>query len=268
MQLTEMTTVYFIYAFVFFFGAIVGSFLNVCIYRLPLGKSIVTPPSSCPKCGKRIKWYDNIPIFGWLMLGGKCRFCKNPISIRYPLIELLTGLLSLATLIYLGSITAYLLIFCFFIAPMIVVTFIDLDYQLIPDIITVPGTIIGFLIHIALFPDMLSYKIFNSVAGIVVGGGFLFVVGWLFLIIKKQEGLGGGDVKLMAMIGAFFGWKAALFTIIVSALIGSVVGVTYILISKKDMQLAIPFGPFIVAAAFLYFFFGQQIMYWYFNLLY
>lgn len=265
---------YIIYSiFAFLLGAVVGSFLNVCICRMPHGESVVSPPSHCPKCDYQIRWYDNIPILSYLLLKGRCRSCGAPISIQYPMVELLNGLLSLALffrffpprIFEVGSAQAlsrglfYFAVLFVFCSAMVVVTFIDLEHQIIPDVITLPGIVVGFVV--SFFIPQLGWL--NSLIGIVGGGGSLLLIAWLYQVVAKKDGMGGGDVKLLAMMGAFFGWKAIIFIIFVSSLLGSVIGVTLMVIRKKDSTLAIPFGPFLAGAAVLYIFYGPRIIHWY-----
>lgn len=270
-------TPYVIYALIaFVFGALVGSFLNVCICRMPQGESVVSPPSHCPNCDYRIRWYDNIPVLSYLMLQGKCRSCRTRISPQYPLVELLNGLLTLALFLKLfperllaqapleiilkqGFIFAVLFVFC---SSLVVVTFIDLEHQIIPDTITLPGIVIGFVASFFI-PE---FGWVNSLIGIVAGGGSLLLIAYGYELLTKKEGMGGGDVKLLAMMGAFLGWKAIIFIIFTSSLIGSVVGVTLMLVKKKDGSLAIPFGPFLAGGAILYVFYGRRIIHWYLSM--
>jgi len=247
--------------FSFLLGAAVGSFLNVCIYRLPAGESIVSPPSRCPACGARIRPWHNIPILGWLILRGKCRDCGAPISPRYPFVELLNGLLTLALFLKFGPSPTFLVLFVF-CSALVAITFIDLDHQIIPDVISLPGIVVGFACSFVL--PWLGWK--SSLMGIVAGGGSLLLVAWLYELFTKKEGMGGGDIKLLAMMGAFLGWRSVPFIIFASSLIGSVIGVTLMLIQKKDGKLAIPFGPFLAAGAVLYIFYGKAIITWYLTL--
>lgn len=251
-----------IFVISFIFGAIVGSFLNVCILRIPAGKSIAYPPSHCPKCQYAIKWYDNIPMISYLVLMGKCRNCKERISFRYPLVEFLTALFSLATMMMFGPSVAFFIYFAF-VSSLIVITFIDLDHQIIPDVISLPGIPLGFLASFVL-PEI-TYK--ESLIGIVIGGGLLLLVAIGYEFIAKKEGMGGGDVKLLAMIGAFLGWKGVLFTIFSGSLVGTVIGVTIMVAQGKDSKYAIPFGPFLSMGALLYLFFGEPIIFWYLGII-
>ncbi len=248
--------------YVLFVGMCVGSFLNVCIHRLPQGTSIVSPPSACPKCGASIRWYDNIPVISYLLLRGRCRGCKTHISIRYPIVELITGLFALITWMQFGLTPAALIYFAF-IAAMLVITFIDIDLQIIPDVISLPGIPIGFAASF-LLPDI---GWLNSLIGIAAGGGILYAVMWGYQAITGKAGMGFGDVKLLAMIGAFIGWKGVLFTIMSSSFFGTVVGGILMLKSGKGLKTRIPFGPFIAAGGILYLFLGPQIIHWYFGIL-
>lgn len=249
------------YVFAFVFGAVVGSFLNVCIYRLPNEESVVFPPSHCPKCDYKIRFYDNIPLISYLMLGGKCRVCKTSISLQYPLVELINGLLTLLLFIKYGPSPAFFFLFLFSSA-LVVITFIDLEHQIIPDVISLPGIVIGFAG--SFFLPWLGWK--NSLTGIVLGGGSLLIVAYGYQLLTKKEGMGGGDIKLLAMMGAFLGWRSVPFIIFVASLVGSVVGLTLMLVQKKDSKLAIPFGPFLAFAAMLYVFYGREIIWWYLSL--
>ena len=249
------------YIFAFIFGAVVGSFLNVCICRLPKNESIVFPPSHCPTCDYRIPWYDNVPIISYLILRGKCRSCKSRISIQYPLVELVNALLTLFLFMRFGPSLPFVVLFLF-CSAMVVVTFIDLEHQIIPDVISLPGIVAGFIF--SFFIPQLGWL--NSLIGIVVGGGSLWLVASGYELLTKKEGMGGGDIKLLAMMGAFLGWKSIPFIIFVSSLIGSVIGITVMLMREKDAKLAIPFGPFLALGAVLYIFFGRQLIHLYLSL--
>lgn len=249
------------------FGACIGSFLNVVICRLPLGESVVTPRSRCPYCQYAIAWYDNIPVLSFLLLAGKCRHCRGRIDLQYPLVELVATFLALATFAHVKLVTPFLLYYCLFMAPLIAVIFIDLRHQIIPNIISLSGIPIGLIVSLFLaHPLMRQSVLIDRVAGIFVGGGFLFCVGTLYEKIKHREGLGGGDVKLAALFGAFFGWQAVVFILLLSSVLGSIVGVLFILFLKRNWQFAIPFGPFLAFSAYLYFFFGPPILNWYLSL--
>lgn len=247
-----------LYFYVFFIGACIGSFLNVCIYRLPLELSIVAPRSFCPGCRTPIRAYDNIPFIGYLLLGGKCRNCRAPISWRYPLVEGLTGGAALALFLKFGL--SFDFFSCFVLASaLIVVTFIDLDHRIIPDVISLPGMAVGVVL--ALFGPSLSVK--DSLIGLLAGGGSLYLVAVAYEKLTHREGMGGGDVKLLAMIGSWLGWKAVLFTLFFSSLTGTIIGGTAMVLLKQGRAYAIPFGPFLAFAALAYLFFGPQLISWY-----
>lgn len=247
--------------FAFLFGALIGSFLNVCICRMPKNESIVFPPSHCTRCDYVIRWYDNIPILSYALLRGKCRRCGEPISLQYPLVEFVNGALALALFwkCGLGLSFAILFLLC---SALVVVTFIDLEHQIIPDSITLPGIVIGFVLSFFI-P---GFGWLNSLIGIVAGGGSLLLIAYGYQFLTKKDGMGGGDIKLLAMLGAFFGWQAILFIIFAASLVGSVIGVGVMMAQKKDSTLAIPFGPFLASAAVLYIFFGPQIIFWYLHM--
>ena len=249
------------YIFAFIFGAVVGSFLNVCIYRLPKEESVVFPPSHCPQCDYRIRWYDNIPLLSYIALSGKRRSCKTRISPQYPAVELINGLLTLFLFTKFGPTVSFLVLFLF-CSALVVITFIDLEYQIIPDAISLPGIGVGFAASFIL--PWLSWQ--SSLIGILVGGGSLLLVAYGYQLLTKKEGMGGGDIKLLAMMGAFLGWRAVPFIIFSASLVGSIIGITLMLVQKRDAKLAIPFGPFLAFGAILYIFFGKEIIFWYLSL--
>ena len=240
------------------FGATVGSFLNVCIFRLPKEESIIWPGSHCPLCRKPIKFYDNIPLVSYLLLRGRCRYCHSPISIQYPSIEGITALGSLILFMKFGPSLSYLFYFSF-VAALIVITVIDLYHQIIPDVISLPGIGAGLLASL-IIPQI---TFLNSLFGILLGGGSLFLVATLYQWLFKREGMGGGDVKLLAMIGAFLGWKAVILTILLSSLIGSITGIIIMVSKGKDFKYAIPFGPFLSLGAVIALFYQNEIIFWY-----
>jgi len=248
--------------FSFFFGLILGSFMNVCIYRMPLKKSIVRPPSHCPHCGERIRFYDNIPVISYLLLMGKCRYCRQAISWRYPAVEAIAGCLSLALFIRFGFGYQYFL-FLLFVTILVTISFIDLRHKIIPDAISLPGIALGlgssfFLPHITWV---------DSLVGVVAGGGILFLVAVIYERFTKKEGMGGGDIKLLAMIGAWMGWRSLPLILLVSSLSGSIIGFVYLLSSGKGYRARIPFGPFLSLGALIFFFFGRDLVTWYLRLL-
>jgi len=241
--------------FAFIFGAAIGSFLNVCIFRLPAKTSIIRPASRCPQCLHPLRFYDNIPLISYLMLRGKCRDCGAMISSRYPLVEFITALLALLLFMKFGP-TLNFLIFFIFTAVLIVITFIDLDHQIIPDVITLPGIPLFFLA--AVFLLKVPWR--DALLGLLIGGGVLFVIALVYELITKREGMGGGDIKLLAMIGGFLGWKSLMFVLLFSSFSGAIVGITAMIIKKQDMKYAVPFGPFLSAAAVAYLFWGNDFM--------
>ena len=241
-------------AFIFVLGAAVGSFLNVLIHRLPEEKSIVLPASHCPKCRHAIRLYDNIPIVSYLFLRGRCRNCGEAISLRYPLVEMLTAIMSLLVFWKFGLSLQYLCAFVF-ICSLIVITFIDLDHQIIPDVISLPGIPIFFLA--AVF--VMDLRFFDAFLGFLIGGGVLYSIAFLYELITKREGMGGGDIKLLAMIGSFLGWQSLLFILLISSFAGAVVGITIMIVKGQDMKYAVPFGPFLSLGAVSYLFFGSYM---------
>ncbi len=257
---------------VFLFGSLVGSFLNVCIHRMPLEESIIKPRSHCPKCKKTILWYDNIPFLSYILLKGKCRYCKEKISPRYFLVELVTALMFLLFYLQFGFDFNFFF-YVVFACGLIVATFVDIQHRIIPDEISVGGTVVGFLFScsrgINFSPFGFNFKpTLGSLIGILAGAGIIYLTGYLFdlvyfKLLKKPpiqgetESMGGGDVKLMAMIGAFLGWQRALITFFLAPFFGIIVGL-YNLISKKDHT--IPYGPFLSLAALLSIFWADKII--------
>lgn len=246
---------------VFVFGSCIGSFLNVCIYRIPAEKSIVYPGSMCPVCGTAIRYYDNIPILSYTWLGGRCRSCRTRISVRYPLIELLTGIMALGLFFKYGP-TIQMLVYFTFAAILIIITFIDIDHRIIPDSLSLPGIVVFFCAALTI-PSMTWH---DSVLGIVVGGGSLFAVAVVYHLLTRKEGMGGGDIKLLAMIGALIGWKGVLFTVFVSSAAGTIIGLGIMIATRQNMKLAVPFGPFLSLGAITYIFWGKQVISWYFRM--
>ena len=252
---------YLIELMIFIFGICLGSFLNVCICRLPGSNSIINPARSiCPNCKNFIKFYDNIPILSYLWLKGRCRHCGFSIAFRYLLVELLGGFFALCTYFKFG-ITIEAFVYYALILSLIVITFIDIDHQIIPDVITLPGIPIFFFASFAL--AAITYK--DSLLGILVGGGSLLLIAETYNRLTKKEGMGGGDIKLLAMIGAALGWEGVLFTIFMGSAIGTLIGITLMLRTHKGLKLAIPFGPFLSMGAISYIFFGSSIINWYLN---
>jgi leader peptidase (prepilin peptidase)/N-methyltransferase len=235
-------------------GAAIGSFLNVCISRIPEGLSIVRPASRCPQCGHPIRFYDNIPVLSYLLLGGKCRDCGVRISCRYPLIEILTAFFAFAAFQKFGMTPLALVVFLF-ICVLVVISFIDLDHQIIPHVLTLTG--IPVFAILAIF--FRGVTLGDSFFGIMVGAGSLYFVAVYYEALTGREGMGGGDVNLFAMLGAFFGWKALTMIILTSSFTGAVVGVAVMLAKGKDMKYAIPFGPFLSLAGIIYLFWGGEL---------
>jgi leader peptidase (prepilin peptidase)/N-methyltransferase len=246
------------FLFALLFGLAIGSFLNVCIYRIPLKKSIITPPSSCTQCGERIRFYDNIPLLSYVVLLGKCRYCRSSIPIRYPLVEAITGLLSTALFMRFHLSPEYFLFFIFS-AALVAIAFIDLDHKIIPDILSIPTLIIGFaatLSKLGIIPWT------ESLVGIIGGGGFLYLVATLFEKLRGRQGMGGGDVKMLAMIGAWVGWRALPLIILISSLAGILIGGGSLLLAKKGMRTRIPFGPFLALGTLVWLFFSHDLQWW------
>lgn len=270
----------FLYAL---FGLVIGSFLNVCIYRIPRGESVVFPRSHCPHCENLIRPFDNIPVLSYLLLLGKCRFCKEPISLQYPIVELLSGLaFYICAREWNFSATTYVNIL--FLSVIIVLAFIDYHHRILPNVLTLPGIAVGILLSPfqarVLFEDPLSLNAvsllpFNdtqvalpwvgSILGAAIGGGILFLVGFAYELIRKRQGLGMGDVKMMAMVGAFLGWRLALLTIFAGSLLGSIAGVLLIVLRNRNMQTKLAFGTFLGLGSALSLFYGLFFIRWYYS---
>jgi leader peptidase (prepilin peptidase) / N-methyltransferase len=247
--------------FSFLFGLVFGSFLNVCIYRIPIKKSIIFPPSSCPNCGRNIRFYDNIPLLSYLFLLGRCRSCHEHISLRYPLVELLSGLLSMALFIRYGLSYQYFM-FYLFVTSLVVISFIDLQHQIIPDILSIPGILVG--IALSFLPGHVRW--IDSLIGALGGGGVLYLVALVFKKATGRDGMGGGDVKLLAMMGAWMGWRSLPFIVLLSSFSGILIGGGALLMAGKGYRVRIPFGPFLSLGALITFFFGPQLLGWYWHL--
>ena len=239
------------------FGAVIGSFLNVCIYRIPKGRSIVWPGSACGSCGHMLAWYENIPIVSYLVLRGRCRACRAAISLRYPFVELLTAVMFAGAWWFYGP-SVLLISRLLFGCALIVLFAIDLEYQLLPNVITLPGIAVGFA-----FSFLTSPGWFDSVIGIVVGGGVLWAVAEGYYLVRHEEGLGMGDVKMLAMIGAFVGWKLTLMALMMASFAGSLVGVIFIVSRRGGLKYALPFGTFLALGAALAATIGPGVLDWY-----
>jgi leader peptidase (prepilin peptidase) / N-methyltransferase len=247
--------VWLIYAGVF--GAVIGSFLNVVVYRLPIGQSIVTPPSKCPQCGERLRWFDNVPIFGWLLLGGRCRNCRNRISIQYPAVELITAVL-FVLVVWVTPPGPLLVTRLLLVCILIVLFGIDLEHQILPNSITLPGIVAGVLLSTIAPPGLR-----DALIGVVLGGAILYAIAWGYYLWRREEGLGMGDVKMLAMVGAFLGWKAVLVTLVLSSFSGAVIGMALIASQRGNMKLALPFGTFLALGALVAMFVGEPLINWY-----
>jgi leader peptidase (prepilin peptidase)/N-methyltransferase len=244
------------------FGALIGSFLNVCIYRLPRHESVAWPGSHCPKCSHPLAWYDNIPLVSYLILARRCRYCAVDISFRYPLVEMLNALGYMGLLWFFGpswATVAYGVLY----SALLIVAGTDLSHKIIPNAVTFPGIVVGLISAATILP----LGLLDGLLGVLVGGGILWFLAWASPYLFGKEGMGGGDIKLLAMIGAFMGWKSALMTIMVGSFLGSIVGITLITAQVIKREDYIPFGPFLVCGALVALFFGPSILGWYQGLL-
>jgi leader peptidase (prepilin peptidase)/N-methyltransferase len=260
--MTETLPFSFVASFTFLFGAVIGSFLNVCIYRLPDHESVVFPASHCRICSRVLSWYENVPLLSYLFQRGRCRTCGATFSSRYFWVELLTAFLAIAVVAHFG-LTITSVGYFLFVAALVTITFIDLDHQIIPDVISLPGVVVGLVF--SFFAPHLGF--WNSLSGALIGGGVLLTVALGYKAFTGREGMGGGDIKLLAMIGAFLGWRSVPFTLFVASCVGSVIGVILMARRNEDSQLALPFGPFLALGALTYLFFGERIISWYLGLL-
>jgi leader peptidase (prepilin peptidase) / N-methyltransferase len=247
-------------AFAAAFGAVAGSFLNVLIYRLPLGRSVVWPSSACPHCGRELTWYENVPVFSYLALRARCRTCRGSISVRYPLVEALTAAMFAAAWWYYGPgvLLASRLVFG---CALVVLFAIDLEHHLLPNAITLPGIVAGFGFSLFTEPGWQA-----SIIGALAGGGALFAIAEAYYRVRHEEGLGMGDVKMLAMIGAFLGWKLALVTLMMASLAGSFAGLVLIVSKRGGMKYALPFGTFLALGAAAAATVGPTALAWYLGL--
>jgi leader peptidase (prepilin peptidase)/N-methyltransferase len=243
---------------IFILGLVVGSFSNVCIYRIPRNESIIYPASHCPKCCSNILPKDNIPLLSYILLKGRCRHCKSKISIQYPIVEFLSGLIYLIIVLVYG-LSIQTLIYILLSSALIIIAFIDFNEQIVPDVISLPGIVVGFLL--SFFVPYISW--INSALGVLVGGGIILIIGLTGSLIFKKEAMGGGDVKLAAMIGAFLGWRAIIISLFLGFFLGALAGIILIMTKIKKREDAIPFGPFIVLGSFITLLWGEQIISWY-----
>lgn len=286
----SMLTTFLPYLPIAIFGLLIGSFLSVCIYRIPLGRksaleedgdeieqveknseyfekkvTIIYPPRSfCPSCGNQLKWYHNIPVFSWIALGGKCAFCKTRISARYPFLEFLSAFFAVFSVYCFGFSVTALLAYAF-CCMLIVITFTDIDYYIIPNVVSYPAILLGFVFAgiqeffpIAGLPFVQGAG--ESVFGLLAGAGFLWLISELYFRIRKKEGLGFGDVKLLAITGLWFGPLGAWYTIFIGSLLGSVLGILLLLCCGRKFSQYLPFGPYLAFANILYLFWGYKQM--------
>ena len=241
-------------------GLAVGSFLNVCIHRLPRGESLNSPPSRCPHCDYRLRWSDNIPLVSYTFLGGRCGQCRARISVRYPIVELVTMALFVAHGAVFGW-TPLLVPRLVFACAMVVLFAIDLEHHLLPNVITLPGIAVGLIASAVLPPGIV-----DALIGVLIGGGVLWLIGEAYFRYSGQEGMGGGDVKMLAMIGAFLGWKLVLVTLVLSSVLGSVIGLIVIAARRGGMKYALPYGTFLALGALVASLAGEAIVNWYVGL--
>ena len=253
-----MTDSWWLYLWVFSIGLVVGSFLNVCVLRVPAGQSIISPRSQCPSCHQSIAWFDNIPVLSYIWLGRRCRHCQASISLRYPLIELMNGLGYVGVVATFGwTLTAG--VYAIFFSALLVVAWIDFDHLIIPDVISLPGILLGLLAAATVLP----IGFINSLIGVMLGGGMLWLLAILSPYVFGKEGLGGGDIKLLAMIGAFLGWQPVLLTLMLASVLGAVVGIALLACKVMERGHYIPFGPFLVGGALVALFFQADLVGWY-----
>ncbi|MFP6664873.1 MAG: A24 family peptidase [Deltaproteobacteria bacterium] len=252
----------FLISLVVLLGAMLGSFLNVVIYRVPCGESIVHPRSHCPGCGHILAAWENIPVLSWVLLRARCRGCGNAISPRYPIVEILCGLLAWALYRRFGP-TPEFLGFAIFSYLLVALTYIDLDHQLLPDRLTLPGLGVGLLAAPLIHRAQPLPAFGDAALGALVGGGILYLVAWSYEKATGREGMGGGDIKFLAMIGAFLGWQGVLLTLFLGSIVGSVIGVATMVARREDTKLALPFGPFLAIGALVTLFQGDAILAWY-----
>ena len=243
------------------FGAVIGSFLNVCIHRLPLKQSLCWPGSLCPSCRQPISWYDNIPLLSYLWLKGRCRRCAGRISWRYPVVEALNAA-GYGLIVWRYGLSATAAIYLLLWSTLLVISFIDMDHMIIPDRITIPGIALGLVVGTLVLP-----KWWDSLVGLLVGGGLLYFMAWVSPYVFGKEGMGGGDIKMLAMIGAFLGWKPAILTIFLGGVIGATVGLALMALRRITREAYLPFGPFLSLGAVVVMLYGQDILTWYGTLL-
>lgn len=238
-------------------GLVIGSFLNVVVYRLPRGQSLLRPPSRCPKCGYALPWYDNVPVLGWLMLGGRCRKCRTAISAQYPIVEFITGVL-FALIVWMTPDLPLMMSRLTLVCILIALFGIDLEHQILPNTITLPGIIVGMIFSTVAAP---GWK--DALLGVLLGGGLLYGIAAAYFLVRREEGMGMGDVKMLALIGAFLGWKAVLVTLVLSSFSGAIVGMGLMAAERGGMRLAMPFGTFLALGALAAMLVGDPLIHWY-----
>ena len=242
-------------------GLMVGSFLNVCIYRIPIRRSVVRPRSRCAACERPLAWYENIPVLSWVALGGRCRTCGARISLQYPLVEIVTAAVFVMEYEAVG-LAPLLPVRILFACVLIVLFAIDLEHQLLPNVITLPALVVGLAASLVFPPG-----IRDALIGALIGGGILFLIAEVYFRLRNEEGMGMGDVKMLAMIGAFLGWKLTILTLILASIGGSVVGIVILVTQRGNLKAAIPFGTFLALGALLASLYGEPLVAWYLNLL-
>lgn len=244
-------------AFLLAIGLAIGSFLNVCIYRLPRRESLLFPPSHCPTCDRQLAWFENVPVVSWLVLRGRCRTCRMAIPVQYPLVEATTAALFVSGYVIYGW-TPLLAARLLFACAMIVLFVIDLHHRILPNVITLPGIVVGLALSLFLPPGWAS-----SLIGATAGGGLLFAISEAYYRVRGHEGLGMGDVKMLAMIGAFLGWPLMLVTLVFASFSGSVVGIGLLASGRGGMKAALPFGTFLAVGALVAAVAGDALLAWY-----
>jgi leader peptidase (prepilin peptidase)/N-methyltransferase len=251
-----------LYILVLLFGAVIGSFLNVCIHRLPREESVAWPASHCPSCGQSIATYDNIPVISYLILRGRCRACRTPISLRYPLVEAANAI-AYVIVFWVFGFTVTACVYAALVSALLVVTGTDLSHYMIPDAVTLPGIVIGLLCATLILPLGPA----DSMLGVLVGGGSLWFLAWVSPYLFGKEGMGGGDIKLMAMVGSFLGWQPALLAIMIGSLLGSLIGSGLMVARVIRREQYIPFGPFLAVGSVLALLFHHPLFEWYWSLI-
>ncbi len=250
---------WFVILFLFLVGSVIGSFMNVCIYRLPKDLSVVKPRSFCPACKTVIAWYQNIPIISYAVLNGRCSHCSERISPLYPFVEALNGVFYVVLFLMFG-ISLELLLYAPFVSALVVLFFIDYKEKILPDKITIPGFIFG----IGLSPVVQRLGVLNSLMGAAIGFAFFYCVAFIYEKMTGREGMGGGDIKMIAMIGAVLGVKGVIATIFIASCAGAITGILLIIFFQRDLRYAVPFGSFISAGALIYLFIGERLISLYF----